>query len=162
MYLIMIGIVISYFVGVTVNYASIASPIVLVKWVGAVVLHTGTAPEADALTRSATVTFLPILSVIGYGLAWRIYERFLKSREATSSLSLWVELLQVLFLGFTPLAFLEFGSPSVQLTGLPELVVLLQYGALLAGVAVISHFLIRTKKHLRKPKGGARPVNMPE
>lgn len=57
-YLILIGLIFSYFIGITVNYNSIASPTVLLRAASNYFFGEGTAPGSGAILRSVGVTII--------------------------------------------------------------------------------------------------------
>ena len=118
-YLVLIGLVISYFIGITVNFNNVASPVVLLKLGANYLLGEGTPPPTDSVIRSIGVTVVPIGSIFLYGFIWRAYKHLLEGIGSKREISLWIELPQVLFLGVVPIGFLLLFSPGIQLTDYP-------------------------------------------
>jgi len=128
-YLILIGIVISYFVGITVTYNSLASPIVILEWIGSNLFHEGPSPSNDSITRSIGVTAVPIVSLFLYGFAWRYYERFLKNNlRLGNQVHLGKELPFIAFFGVSPIGILLLFSPSEALASYPTTLLLERFG----------------------------------
>ena len=147
----MIGLIISYFIGVTVNYSDIASPTVLLKAVVHYLIGEGAAPSADSVFRSIGVTVIPLVSIFGFGVAWRRYQYFLEDTSKSHSISLWKEVPQVVLLTVSPIGVLGFFSPAIQLTGYPAALSVERYGGGLFALIVISSFFYRTRKRTTLP-----------
>jgi hypothetical protein len=146
-YLILIGIVISYFVGITITYNSIASPIVLLEWIGSHFFQEGPSPNMDSISRSIGVTVIPVGSLFLYGFAWRRYDRFLRHLEKKGKqIHLWKEVPIIAFLGVSPIGILLFFSPSIALADYPITLDIERFGISLLSFVFILFFFYRCRQ----------------